>query len=198
MNLGNYNVPEEVINGLCFDIGSNFGDFTNKYVDFFSKIYFFEPQLTLFNKIVERFAKYDHVKGFNKAVWHTSNIDLEMVAHTNTDLGSVGVNSELLNDDWTDNKINNVKSISIEEIYNMVDNQIIDYMKIDCETSEYSFLINKDLSKIKFIGIELHHHIGEEKYNELLNWIKKTHDLINGDDSYEFDTNKEVLFKLKI
>lgn len=197
MNLGNYIVPEETQNGICFDIGSNFGDFTNRYANYFSKIYFFEPQLELFNNIVERFKEHEHIKGFNKAVWHTSNVELEMVAHTNTDLGSVGVSSDLLNSDWTDNTINSVQSISIEDIYEMADNQMIDYLKIDCETSEYPFLLNKDLTKIKFIGIELHHHIGVEKYNELLNWIKKTHDLIYGDDSYMFGSNKEVLYKLK-
>jgi hypothetical protein len=120
-----------------------------------------------------------------------------MVSHSNTDLGSVGVKSNLINKDWTNNIVNKVKSISLEEIYGIVNNQIIDYMKIDCETSEYSFLLNKDLSKLKYIGIELHHHIGFNKYDELLNWIKKTHDLIIGDDSFKFESNKEVLFKLK-
>lgn len=28
-------------------------------------------------------------------------------------------------------------------------------------------------------------------------WIKQTHDLIHGDDSYQFDNNKEVLYKLR-
>jgi hypothetical protein len=74
---------------------------------------------------------------------------------------------------------------------------MIDYIKIDCETSEYSFLMNKNLSKLRYIGVELHHHIGLDRYNELLNWIKKTHDLIHGDDTYMFGYNKEVLFKLK-
>jgi len=197
MNLGNYIVPNETINGVCIDVGSNFGDFTNTYVNHFDKIYFIEPQLELFNKTKERFKDNQNVEGFNLGVWESSDMELEMLYHSNNDFGSVGVNSSELNKDWTNNVVNKVKSINLPDLLKKIKHEIIDYLKVDCETSEYKFLLNKDLTKIKYIGIELHHHIGLEKYNELLRWIKKTHDLIHGDDSYRDGENKEVLYKLK-
>ena len=198
VNLGNYLVPLEIKGGLCFDIGGNFGDFTNKYVTHFGEIYIIEPQINLYNNIVELFKDKSNIKPLNRAVWSESNIELELVHHSNTDLGSVGVKSELLNNDWTNTVVNKIKSISLEEIYEIAGDKIIDYFKVDCETSEYSLLYNKDLSKLKYIGIELHHHMGNEKYEQLTNWIKKTHELINGDESYNIGINKEVLYKLKI
>jgi FkbM family methyltransferase len=197
INLGNYFVPQEVLNGICFDIGSNFGDFTNKYLNKFSKIYFIEPQINLFNKILNRFAKYSHVKGLNKAVWSESDILLDMVSHINTDYGSVGVKSEFLNKDWTNDIVNKVESICIDGIYKINNYKNIDYMKLDCETSEYSFLYNKDLSKIKYIGMELHWQLGIERYEQLINYIKRSHSLIYGDDSFRIESNKEVLYKIR-
>ena len=73
---------------------------------------------------------------------------------------------------------------------------MIDYLKIDCETSEYPFLYGKNISMFKYIGIEIHAQLGKIKYNNLLDWIKKTHILIHGDDFYNSKYNKELLFKL--
>jgi FkbM family methyltransferase len=197
MNLGNYNVPDETTNGVCIDVGANFGDFTNRYVNHFSKIYFIEPQVELFEQNKDRFKNNNNIEGFNLAVWDVSNIDLEMVYHSNNDFGSVGVKSGEINHDWTNNVVNKVKSINLPDLLKKINHETIDYLKVDCETSEYKFLLNQDLSKIKFIGIELHHHMGVAKYNELLSWIKNTHDLIFGDDTHEVEKNKEVLYKLR-
>lgn len=197
VNLGNYLVPSETKGGLCFDIGGNFGDFTNKYATHFGEIYIIEPQINLYNNIVDLFKDKPNIKPLNRAVWSESNIELELVHHSNTDLGSVGVKSELLNNDWTNTVVNKIKSISLEEIYKIADDKIIDYFKVDCETSEYSLLLNKDLSKLRYIGVELHSQMGVEKFNILTNWIKNTHDLINGNDNYTNSVNKEVLYKLK-
>ena len=41
-NLGNYSVPNDTQNGICFDIGANFGDFTAAYLSSFQKIFFVE------------------------------------------------------------------------------------------------------------------------------------------------------------
>lgn len=197
MNLGNYNVPSDTINGVCVDVGANLGDFTNKYLNHFSKIFYIEPQISLFNNLQKRFDGQSHVVGFNNAVWSESNINLELVWHDNLDFGSVGVKGEFVNDHWTNNVVNSVMSISLEELFNKTNLNIIDYLKLDCETSEYPFIYGKDLSKISYIGMELHFQMGEQRYNELLSWIKKTHELIHGDDSYGHNDNKEVLFKLK-
>jgi len=196
MNLGNYSVPSETFNGVCVDVGANLGDFTNKYLNHFSKIFYVEPQTNLFNNIKERFKEHSHVIGFNNAVWYESDINLDLVFHANLDFGSVGVKGDFVNDHWTDNMVNTVKSLSIEDLFKKINCGVIDYLKIDCETSEFPFLYNKDISKIRYIGAELHFQLGEKRYNDLLDWIKRTHILIHGDDSYT-NNNKEVLYKLK-
>lgn len=196
-NLGNYIVPFQIKNGTCIDVGCNLGDFTKKYEDFFNKIYFVEPQKELFLNLEKKFKEKDNIIGFNKAVWSESNIKVNLVSHPNNDHGSVAVNGGHLNDDWTNQIVNEIETISLEDLLELIPEKIIDYLKIDCETSEYPFLFGKDLSMFKHIGIEIHPQMGISKYNELLDWIKQTHTLIYGDDSFDKNYNKELLFKLK-
>jgi FkbM family methyltransferase len=197
MNLGNYIVPDETKNGVCIDVGCNLGDFTNKYINHFNKIYFIEPQSDLFRNLVFRFKHMNNVVGFNNAVWSDSNLQVELLQHPNNDHGSVAVNGDYINNDWTENVVNTVETISLEDLLNQINEKEIDYLKIDCETSEYPFLIGKDLTMFKYIGMEIHSQMGIQKHTELLNWVKQTHDLINGNDSFTPNTNKEILFKLK-
>ena len=196
-NLGNYIIPDETINGICVDVGANLGSFTEKYEHHFSKILYIEPQIELFNNLQIRFNGTQKVTGLNKSVWDESDVNLDMVYHSNTDLGSVGVKGDYLNSDWTNNVVNEVKSISLDGILDHLNCDMVDYLKVDCETSEYPFLYEKDLSKIKYIGIELHWHMGEENYNKLIEWIKTTHHLEHGDDTFQQENNKEVLYRLK-
>ena len=197
MNLGYYIVPNEIKNGICLDIGCNLGDFTDKYKFFFNKIYYIEAQTKLFLNLKKRFISNNNIIGFNNAVWSESNIKVNLVSHFSNDHGSVGVNGEHLNNDWTNDIINEIDTISLEDFLLLIPEKTIDYLKIDCETSEYPFLFGKNLNMFKYIGIEIHPQMGSIKYNDLLNWIKKTHILINGDDSFNKNHNKELLFKLK-
>jgi FkbM family methyltransferase len=198
INLGNYIVPNEVKNGICIDVGCNLGDFTKKYNDFFKKIYFIEAQTELFLKLEKRFNQSNNIIGFNRAVWSESNVKVNLVSHPNNDHGSVAVNSDYLNNDWTSQIVNQIETISLEDFLSLISEKNIDYLKIDCETSEYPFLFGKDLSMFRYIGIEIHSQMGELRYNELLEWIKQTHILIDGDDSFNKNYNKELLFiKLK-
>jgi FkbM family methyltransferase len=196
INLGNYIVPSDIKNGICIDIGCNLGDFTKKYENFFSKIYYVEAQTDLFLNLKKRFNEKNNVIGFNKAVWSESNIKVDLVLHPNNDHGSVAVNGEFINNDWTKQIVNQIETISLEDFLILISEKFIDYLKIDCETSEYPFLFGKDLSMFKYIGIEIHPQMGELKYNGLLNWIKETHILINGDDLFDEKHNKELLFKI--
>lgn len=197
INLGNYIIPDDIKNGVCVDIGCNLGDFTKKYENFFSKIYYVEAQTDLFLNLEKRFNQSNNVVGFNRAVWSESNIKVDLVSHPNNDHGSVAVNGEHINNDWTNRVVNKIESISLEDFLILISEELIDYLKIDCETSEYPFLFEKDLSMFKYIGIEIHSQMGESKYNSLLDWIKQTHLLIGGDDLFDKKHNKELLFKIK-
>jgi hypothetical protein len=61
-------------------------------------------------------------------------------------------------------------------------------LKIDCEGAEYDFLIDADLSKIKYIVMELHNFLGGVKQKQLMTHIENTHTEIysegNGVDSH--------------
>lgn len=196
INLGYYVVPDDTINGVCVDIGANLGDFTNKYKNHFSKIIYVEPQIDLFTNLQIRFKEELNVFGCNKAAWSESDIRLDLVSHSNMDSGSVGISTSNLNKDWTSKIVNSSESISLSHLLKKYEISILDYLKIDCETSEYQFLYGKDLSMIKYIGIEIHHQMGIEKYNLLISWINKTHTLVYGDSNFVKDNNKEVLFKI--
>jgi FkbM family methyltransferase len=196
MNLGNYIVPIETKNGICVDIGCNLGDFTSKYKNYFNQIYFVEAQTELFNNLIERFKDDKNIIGKHNAVWSESGLKVDLVSHPNNDHGSVAVNGDFINNDWTEKIVNNVITLSLEDLLNSIPHKMIDYLKIDCETSEYPFLYGKNISMFKYIGIEIHFQLGEIKYNNLLDWIKKTHILIHGDDFYNSKYNKELLFKL--
>jgi FkbM family methyltransferase len=190
-----YQIPEDVKDGICVDVGCNDGAFTNVYKDFFKKIYFIEPQKELYKGLVNKFKDYEHLIGINLAVWSEDSKSLTLVKHTNNDSGSVGV-KEVINNDWTNEIINLVDSISLDTL-NKIINTTIDYIKIDCENSEYEFLYGKDLSNIRYICMELHVQMGEEKFNTLINHIQKTHNLISGLENYDIDHNQILLYILR-
>lgn len=202
-NLGNYIVPEDVRGGVCVDIGGNTGCFSLKYKDFFSKIHIYEPQSECNKIIQQRTAGLQNISLFDEAVFSESGHILSMISHSNLDSGSVALKADnlttnLLSTGWTVNTVDSkVKTIALEDVFERIGGSI-DYLKIDCETSEYNFLLNKDLSNIKYLGIEIHCQLGYDKYHELLNYILKYFDLApQCDSSYNPTNNKEVLFKSK-
>ena len=168
----------------------------------FKTIHVYEPQLECNQIIRERLKDHNHITVFGEAVYRESGIQLNMVRHSNNDSGSVSMSSPELTDalltrGWTSEIVNIATTICLEHILDRIGGKI-DYCKIDCETGEYGLLMNKDLSKIKFLGIELHWQMGKDKYDELLNYIGKFfNQAIPGDISWTYDMNKETLFVSK-
>jgi FkbM family methyltransferase len=188
-NLGNYVVPEDA-KGVCVDIGANIGGFLQQYNNKFDIIYAYEPIKVLYEKILKYNIK--NVIIYNEAV-ADKICETEVVLHFNEESGSSSikrtVDDVIEHKEWTSSVVNKVNTIDIEEVIKRTNSEEIDYMKIDCENSEYLILLKKDLSKIKYIGIEVHHQMGKTKWDELKNWVSKTHDGFP-----EFSgTNKEVL-----
>lgn len=193
-NLGSYIVPDDVKGGICVDIGANVGNFFKKYKDYFSKIHFYEPFKECYDICNEE--KYDNVFGYNEAVIDKIGY-VNLVSHLNNESGSNAIKNDNLNEEWGDNIVQEkVKSVNIEMVLDRVGGKI-DYLKCDAETSEYLILLNKDLSNIKYIGLEIHHQMGKTKYDELISYMLITHSLQSGDTSYQSGSNKELLFKKK-
>jgi FkbM family methyltransferase len=190
-NLGNYKFPIDLKYDTCVDVGANVGDFVVRNSEKFKQIHFYEPFEPCFNIIKNKTEKSKNVRGFNEAVYSMSGLILPLLKHLNSDAGSNALKQEGINAHWNE-EIQNTTTISLPDVLNRIGGKI-NYLKVDCETSEYVFLFDKDLSCIDAIGIELHWQMGEVRYNNLINHILKTHHC-SEDFSYEVEKNKEVLF----
>jgi len=201
--LGNYFVPENVNLNVCIDIGGNCGSFSLKYANVFNKIYVYEALPSCYNICKNRLSNFANIYVYNEAVHKEDNLSVTMIAHINYDSGSSAVSSDIIHvQEWTSDTIaKNIKTISLETILSRLNNEdidYVDYMKIDCETSEYNFLYNKDLSKIKRMAIEVHHQIGIDHWNELIDHILIYFDNVhNYNLSYISGFNKELYFESK-
>jgi len=194
-NLGNYAIPTETKNGIAVDIGSNNGCFLNAFKNHFSKIHAYEANYFLVQKLNETFVNTNNINIYNKAVSNDDGKILKLLAHKySSDNGSSAIEKDTNDQDWEE-FICETESISLESILKIC-NYNIDYMKIDCETSEYEFLMHKNLSNIKYIAMELHCQLGIKKYTELFNWICKTHDA-SENLNFNLGKHQEILFKIK-
>lgn len=142
-NLGGYYVPDDVKDGVCVDIGSNIGCFFEKYASFFSKIYFYEPYKPCYEICLEKSKKYSNVVGFNEAVLDKCSDVVEVIHHFNCDSGSNAIRGNTINEHWDVNEaIGQCKSIDLETVLQRCSGNI-DYLKCDCETSEYNIFYEK-------------------------------------------------------
>jgi FkbM family methyltransferase len=184
-----YPIPQGIDKKLAIDIGANIGGFSTAYNDEFEKIIFFEANSKAFEIAKNNTKNFENVKGYNLAVSDESGKVLKLMNHFSNDLGSVSCSPSVtdINEDWVET-IGDIKTISLEDIFKLVDNQKINYLKLDCENSEYEILMNKDLSNIDYIAMELHCQMGEKKYKELLDYVSKYFN-ISGNTSFRVDRN---------
>tara|TARA_Y100000588_G_scaffold26565_1_gene26135 strand:- start:306 stop:1016 length:711 start_codon:yes stop_codon:yes gene_type:complete len=177
-NLGYYYVPKKV-NGICVDIGANVGSFIHKNAHKFSIFHYYEAYEPNFQACQRIASDMDNVIGFNEAVSDKDNQIVELLIPKSEDCGSIAIDSSHIEESscWNGKLSENIKTVSLNTILKRT-NGYIDYMKVDCETSEYPLLINKNLSNIGIIVIEIHCQLGKRRAEELVNYIKKTHRLI--------------------
>jgi len=172
-NLGSYIIPNECEKHVCVDIGANIGDFVTRAKDLFETVHFYEPYKPCFDIVQSKIKDFVNVTGYNEAVYKTDNVRLPLASHMNRDAGSNALMTEILNDHW-DLMLNTVSTISLPTILERVGGHI-NYLKCDCENSEYFLFMDQDLSCIDYIGLELQWQMGEHRYNELVNHLQKTH-----------------------
>lgn len=194
-NLGKYDIPSECIKDFCVDIGANIGDFTVEQASQFSTVHYYEPYKPCYDIVENRCRNLLNTVGYMEAVYKLDNKKIPLIAHSNYHAGSTALKTDAINEDWVDD-LGLVKTVSFPTILNRIGGYI-NYLKVDCETSEYYLLIDQDLQNIDYIGIELHWQMGEEKYNNLIAHIEKTH-TCTGDSSWAVGYNREVLFKNRL
>lgn len=187
-NLGKYIVPKKSFLGVCVDIGSNVGSFLSIYGNKFKKVQFYEP-LPICFEICKKKAPY--ADGFNEAVYNIPNIKMNMLVHYSKDCGSCALETDSINSDWINEIVSSVQTVDFPTVLKRAGGKI-DYLKMDCETGEYHFLINNSLDDVTYIGMELHCQMGEKKWYELIRHIENTH-IIYGEKKYCKDENRELL-----
>jgi FkbM family methyltransferase len=142
---------------VAVDLGANIGLFSIKVAKSFKHVHAFEPvpflssiashkisALGLENVIINRLAASDKTGQITKIYKSKS--------------GHPGDNSLLETNDMNLLEYDNCLTISLEDIFKLIDYDYIDYMKMDIEGSEYSFMNGKDLSNIGIIAMEIHNH----------------------------------------
>jgi FkbM family methyltransferase len=174
---GAYFIPSNLDdNSILVDIGANVGTFLIDHSKKFKNAFFFEASYENYLKCLNNIEKYglDNCIGFNLAVYNETGKIVFLKVHNNNDHGS---NSLIENHpDWTNIK-QPVLTISLEDIFVYLGVDRINYLKCDIETAEYELLMNKDLSKIDYLSIELHCQLGEKR-GELMQHLDKYFDII--------------------
>lgn len=179
---------------IAVDIGSHIGGFINRYKDNFDIIHYYEMNPVAYSKIQEKYSQYNNIIGYNQAVSNYEGL-ADILYHPNDDAGSLCISNNYIDDShnqW-DEKIGSVKTITFEKVLERVGGKI-HYLKMDCETSEYSILMNQNLDNVYFLAMELHCQLGEKNWNDLLEYILQYFDSYDGRDLKYNGWNKELHF----
>jgi FkbM family methyltransferase len=160
---------------LVLDIGANVGGFWNAWKWRFHNWHLVEP--SIYNCEQIRLNGYDGSYSRN-AVGAKSGERVKLMKYIAGDNDTLSGNfgtQQYVNENnghgWQGD-YEEVITLSFEDI---TKNQNIGLLKIDCEGAEYDFLIGKDLSKIKYIVMELHNFLGGVKQKQLMTHIEQTH-----------------------
>jgi FkbM family methyltransferase len=155
-----YSVP----NGLktCLDIGMNIGSFGLWHFRKFDRIWGFEPAYDTFHTATRLFNTFgiDNVTAYQLAVTGKSGEVLTLhqpkkhMRSGNARLNPIG---------RAVNETETVYSIGINDVFKLIGEDEIDYLKMDIEGAEELILPSVDLRKFKWIGIELHGWIDVER-----------------------------------
>tara|TARA_R110000772_G_scaffold17946_1_gene49815 strand:- start:56316 stop:56930 length:615 start_codon:yes stop_codon:yes gene_type:complete len=193
-----YPVGKDIVKDLAIDIGANIGGFSMAYHNEFKEIIFFEANPLTYLITKENTKDFENVTGHNLAVSDESGKTIKLMNHINKDNGSVSCSPSITsgNKDWVED-IGVTKTTCLEDIYEMIGDRRINFLKVDCENSEYEILLGKDLSRIDHISMELHWQMGEEKYKELISYLSEFF-TIKGDTRFVVEKNTILQLNKKV
>lgn len=173
---------------LVLDIGANVGGFWNAWKWRFDNWHLVEPSLYNCEQIRANGyeGSYSH-NAVGKKSGEVVKLQKYWAGDNDTLSGNFGtqqfVNGE--NGHGWQGEWEEVVTLSLEDLQK---DREIGLLKVDCEGAEYDLLIDKDLSKIKYIVMELHNFLGGVKQKQLMTHIENTHKEIysegNGRDSH--------------
>jgi len=156
-------------NSIILDFGANIGDVTQYlYNKFNSNIYCYEPNISCFNYLKDRFAGNKKIIVYNLGVSNftgSANLYFHKNAKGTNDINYFeGASYRIEKDNLDLKKRITTKVIDIKEVLNNFTK--IDLIKIDIEGSEYLIMpeIIKNLNKIKKVVCETHGNPKKLKY----------------------------------
>ena len=193
--LGDFTTIDDRMNmNVCVDIGCNIGAFSYLASPHFKKVISFEPgyltSVIARTKINQK-EKMKNVFIHNLAVGKNTGDILKLCCDVHDGKKNSG-NSSVVHESSID-EYELTTTVSLEKVFELCESDFIDYLKIDCEGSEYDILLNKDLSSIGIIVGEIHEHPikdFEEAKKELLDHISDNFNVVSTKHNF-FAVNKE-------
>ncbi len=191
-----YPIPIKSIGGIAVDIGANVGAFALVNYNKFMKIICIEPSKESVDKINNNLsdAEITNVVVYRYCVSDIDNKTLKLFSYKPNNYSGNATTMEM-GDLYDYDNYEEVMSISLEDIFIKFNLKKINYLKVDCEFSEIPFLLNKDLSKIDYIGIE-HHKSDDKRTQDLIKYLLEFFVMTKKISENEFQyTNKRILNK---
>jgi FkbM family methyltransferase len=186
-----YFVPEYFNgNGVCIDIGANVGAFAIYYNNKFNKIICYEPAKYTNDECIKNTKHLKNVEVHKYAITNISGVDVKLKSHKVINFSG---NASIIDSvEWNDDEnYEYVQTKSFVDIINECDIKgKKNYVKIDTEGSEYSILMNQDLSMIDVLAVEIHLQLGIEKITELRNYLDKFFNILksSGGKNFHYET----------
>ena len=182
-----YPLPEK--GRIAFDIGANVGGFCIHAHKNFDKIFAFEPMVENYNILCKTMETLGikNVEIFNTAVYSESNKTLPLKVYGESHTKDITC-ADFVNKDVTDIG-QQCETISLKDAMSALSIGEIDYLKLDCEGSEYQILENfNDYDKVSWICMEIHDFYGYGRKKNLLKMLEKFY--------YLTDINKKGSFSI--
>ena len=155
--LGSYPVFRDRKLAVCVDIGANIGCFSIFGSPFFENIYALEPveqNFNIMNKIISHLGK-NNIKTYKIGVSDKNSKNIK-IYNQHGRSGDCCIYKSDSKNGQKEYQSETIEVVDFETLFSMLNVDFIDYLKIDCEGSEYSFLYNQDLSRVGTIAIEIH------------------------------------------
>jgi FkbM family methyltransferase len=167
-----YFIPDEAKHGIAVDVGGNIGAFSLVHSKDFHRIIAFEPATESVHQYILNTAGLDNVQVYRYAVSDKTGQYVNLKQWNVRERHESGNASIIDSPEWSNDETEEVMTISIEDIFYIWQIERINFLKCDCEGGEYDFLMNKDLSRIDYLSIEIHKQLGE-KAEDLKEYLNK-------------------------
>jgi|TARA_R110000824_G_C15073500_1_gene663617 FkbM family methyltransferase len=161
---------------VAIDIGANVGGFCINAHPHFDKIYAFEPCSSNYDILlrVKEKLKMNNVEIFNMAVAGKSNETRTLKIHQNNHSKDISC-ADFDNEEFKFANLGETcTTISLSDLMASLQIKRINYLKLDCEGSEYEILENfHEHHRVSIIAMELHGFYGPDRKRDLLLFLNK-------------------------